>query len=107
MAIDRIYELIKLEKQDSNDPFPVYALALEYVKTNRTKAESYFNKLLLSFPDYLPTYYLAAEFFIEEEKPELAEDIFKKGITVAKAQNNQKTLAELQNAYQNFLYENE
>ena len=74
---------------------------MEYKKTNSDETESYFALLLNSFPDYLATYYQAAEYFAEKGSYEKALKIYETGITLATSLNEMKTLAELKNAKQN------
>ncbi len=97
--------LIIFYEEDPNDPFNIYALALEYRKTDVSKAEVYFNILLDEHPSYLATYYSAAAFFAALEKNEKAELIYQKGIDLALNIKNTKTHQELLRAYRSFLDE--
>lgn len=97
----RLDQLLQLFQDDNNDPFIAYGIALEYLKTDASKANEWFNTLLNNFPDYLPTYYHAAHFFAEKNEPNKAIDTFEKGIQLAQKQGNLKTLAELKNALLN------
>ncbi|KAA0993045.1 tetratricopeptide repeat protein [Dyadobacter aurulentus] len=92
-------------EEDPHDPFNIYALAIEYAKTDRSKASHYFNILLTEHPGYLPTYYHAGAFFAEAEEPEKAEEFYQKGVELARIQGNAKALSELLRAYNNFLDE--
>lgn len=99
--MDRIEQLKSLIETDNNDPFLYYCLALEYAKNKSIEAQKYYDFLLSTFPEYLPTYYHAAEFYqnIDSNK---AIEIYNKGIVVAQKESNLKTLAELKNALLNF-----
>jgi Tfp pilus assembly protein PilF len=97
----RLDQLLQLFQEDKNDPFIVYGIALEYVKTDSIKANEWFTTLLNNFPDYLPTYYHAAHFFVENNDPSKAIETFQKGIMLAQKQGDLKTLAELKNALLN------
>lgn len=101
MNNSRISILEKYIAEDATDPFNYYALALEYVKENPMKASELFDKLLNDFPHYLPSYYSAGTFYAEIQQDEKASDILKRGIALAKQQNELKALRELQNALQN------
>ena len=90
-----------------DDPFNYYALALEYVKTNQEEAAGLFGKILSEFPAYLPVYYQAANFYFETGNYPVAEKLFLKGIELAGAQDNPKTLKELQGSYSLFKSETE
>jgi tetratricopeptide (TPR) repeat protein len=105
---NRLEEIIRMVKEDPNDPFLLYALALEYHKIeNDKKTEEIYNQLLKKFPEYLPTYYQAAHFFWRKGQVEKARSVFLRGIELAKQIPDNKTLIELSNSYQNFLIEME
>jgi len=97
--------LIAFYEEDPNDPFNIYALALEYQKSDGAKAELYFDILLDQHPEYLATYYSAGAFFSALEKNEKAEIIYQKGIDLALNIKNTKTHQELLRAYRSFLDE--
>lgn len=101
----RIEQLEKYHKEDPSDPFPKYALALEYQQFKQDIAESLFDELLADHPEYSPTYYHAADFFYRMNKIEKARSIYERGIKWLKKAGEQKALNELQNAYQNFQFE--
>ena len=100
MNNDRIQQLMKFVKEEPGNPFNVYALAMEYVSGRPEQARIYFDQLLNEHPDYLPTYYHAAALYAELDERDKAADLYDKGISLAKAQNNLKTLQELQRAQQ-------
>jgi hypothetical protein len=102
--MDRISVLEGFLKEDPEDPFNVYALALEYSKTDKKKAGDLFTNLVMNKPDYLPTYYPFAQLLIET-RDERVESIFKQGIETARRLNDQKAFKELNNAYSNWLFE--
>jgi Tfp pilus assembly protein PilF len=103
--VNRIAQLEEFLKEDPNDPFNSYALALEYLKTDPAKSLSLFESLLSAHPDYLPTYYPFAQLLIEQQQTDKAEAIFRKGIDTARRANDLKTLKELSNAYNDWLFE--
>lgn len=105
MKISLLQNLINFYEEDPTDPFNIYALALEYQKTDVGKAELYFDKLLNEYPDYLATYYSAGSFFASLEKNEKVELIYQKGIDLALDKKNTKTHQELIRAYRSFLDE--
>jgi tetratricopeptide (TPR) repeat protein len=98
-SLQRFYE------EDPDDPFNVYALAIEYSKSDAQQAARFFDLLLNKHPDYLPTYYHAGSFFAAGEEVEKAEGIYQKGIALALSQKNTKAHQELLRAYNNFLDE--
>jgi tetratricopeptide (TPR) repeat protein len=97
----RLVQLLSFYEEDPNDPFNVYALALEYQSHDHARAAHFFEELLLHFPQYLPTYYHAADFFaaVDVEKT-LA--IYEKGIALAQEQQKPKALEELRRAYRSY-----
>lgn len=105
MKSDRIAQLIKFLAEDPHDAFVKYGLAMEYLTDQPEESITWFTDLLINHPDYLPTYYQAAALYAEIGSREEAEEVYRKGIELAKKVNDRHSLAELQSAYQNFLME--
>jgi tetratricopeptide (TPR) repeat protein len=103
---DRIEKLLQFLKEDPDDAFTKYALAIEYTSTDKSKAILYFEDLLKNHREYIGTYYHAAHLYVELDNPDKAKEVFEKGIEVAEKLKNHHALRELKAAYQNFLYEN-
>lgn len=103
--LERVRLLREFIKEEPENPFNPYALALEIKEIDQKEATELFDDLLLNHPDYLPVYFPSAHFFFELDQIEKAKRIFEKGIELASDQMDQKALKELQNAYQNFLFE--
>lgn len=83
-------------KKDSQDPFNLYLLALEYLKeNNREEAISLFNNIYKFSPHYLPLYYVFAINLIELKKYNEAKTIIDKGIELASNTNKEKVRNEL------------
>lgn len=97
--------LLAFYREDPEDPFNIYALALEYLKSDLHQAAQLFDRLLIEFPDYLPTYYHAAALQVEMDKIDRAEEVYEAGIALAQKQGNGKAKQELVNAYRSFLDE--
>lgn len=102
---ERAAHLEAFLREDPNDPFNHYALALEFLKTDLNRARELFETLLAKFPDYLPTYYPHAHLLIELGNSAAAEDIFRRGMEIADRKGDQKTLRELRSAHQDWLFE--
>lgn len=100
----RIQQLQNFIKESPNDPFLLYALALEYKQEQPKLAEQYFRQLLENHPNYLPTYYHAALLFARKEEDEITEKTFQQGIALARKQQDTHALSELQNAYTNWQF---
>ena len=105
--LDRMELLKGFTKEEPENPFNWYALALEYIEVDASKASTLFDLLLNDFSSYLPTYYTAAQFFAENNELEKAKKTFENGLILAENQQELKALKELKNAYQNFLFEND
>lgn len=102
METSFLEKLLAFYKAEPDDPFNAYALALEYQKFDTIKASSFFNELLHTHPEYLPTYYHAAQFFGDLADAELVRTIYKKGIELAISQQNTKAQQELSRAFRTF-----
>lgn len=105
MSEQRLKTLLKFYEEDPNDPFNLYGLALEYQKTDLSKSDALFAKLLADFPEYVPSYYHAAKLKVELKQSEAALTIYKKGIEVAKQHNEKKAEQELRSAYDELMFE--
>jgi Tfp pilus assembly protein PilF len=105
--LSRIEVLKEFAKQEPDNPFNWYALALEYQHIDIIKAKDLYNKLLKEHKSYLPTYFHAALFFSENGETDFAKEIYESGIALAKDQNDLHALKELKNSYQNFIFEND
>jgi len=107
MQAQRIKYLQEEIENFPEDPFNYYALALEHAGSSPREAEQLFGKLLADFPDYLPVYYQAANYYFEKGDFSKAEDLFITGISLAEKQKNEKTLRELKSSYSIFKTETE
>jgi hypothetical protein len=102
--VTRLETLLQFYKDDPTDPFNVYGLALEYLKTDLAKSREFFMILLEKHPDYLPAYYHAAKLFADLNEGTKAIETFEKGITLAKKQGDLKAARELQSALDEFVF---
>ena len=96
MNNDRISQLEQFIKDDPLDPFPLYALALEWFKSDLLRSESLFDQLLSQHPDYVPAYYHAGVVKIKRGQPALAHKLLEQGKRKAMETGDQKTAAEIQ-----------
>ena len=101
MTTARIEMLEKFMEDDPTDPFPIYALALEYQVTEPSKTRQLFEQLLTTHPDYLPTYYMAGNFFLEQGEVERATGVLLLGLKLAKRLYELAALRELQSVLDN------
>jgi tetratricopeptide (TPR) repeat protein len=107
MNQSRLEQLLAFLKEDPHDPFNLYAVATEYVKTNPLEALNYYEKLLNEHDMYVPTYYHAAKLYVQLGRKQEAKNTFQKGILISLQQGNRNAHRELQNAYNEFLDDEE
>lgn len=100
-------QLLAFYEEDPSDPFNIYGLALEYQKIDTKKAISFFEKLLKYHPNYIATYYHAAALYDSLGNIEQANEVYLKGIIIAKEFKKNNALGELERSYQSFLIEND
>lgn len=99
----KIEQLLALKKENPDEPFILYALAMEYEKINSFEtAESYYQLLINEHPDYAGTYYHYAQLLERMNSTNLAQSIYEKGLLVLKQKNDLHLYNELNEAYKNF-----
>ena len=98
MNNERIQLLLSYLQEEPDEPFNVYALAMEYLNRQPEQARHYFDVLLERFPDYLPTYYHAAALVAEQGDRSRATVLYERGLALAQHQRNQKAFDELSRA---------
>ena len=105
MHNSKIEQLLEFLKEDPNDSFTLYVLALEYEKHDTAKSSAYYDLLLKDHPEYLATYYHAGKFY-EKYNKENSKKIYTNGMALALKKGKTKAYSELQNAL-NLLLEEE
>ena len=105
MSTSRLEQLQIFFEQDPNDPFNIYALALEYQNSDVEKALELYETLLSKHENYVATYYHAARLYADLEESEKAREIYQKGITISQKLGDTHALGELKKAYEQFLFE--
>ncbi len=98
MNKERIELLKKFRDEEPDDPFPIYGLAMEYLEELPEEAALMFELILSEHPDYLPVYYTAAHFLLEQGNEPRAIELLKKGIDLSIEQGNDKATRELRSA---------
>ncbi|MEX0648078.1 MAG: hypothetical protein WEA56_07270 [Balneolaceae bacterium] len=94
-----IKQLAKHLKENPDDSFTKFALALELLKQNEvTKSRVLFESILKNDPDYLGVYYHLGKLYEHTGYPDHAKELYSAGINVASKQDNQRTKRELQEA---------
>lgn len=91
--------VLQMLEKEPNDLFLNYALAQEYIGVSDFEnAELQLQKTLHLDPNYLPCYYQMGQVKEKLGDTKSAIEFYKKGIEVANAQGNRKTLGELNEA---------
>lgn len=91
--------MLEYIKEDPQDAFSRYALALEYMKENNDQeAALLMDHLYKTNPEYLPNYYHYGKLHERLGQPELSREIYNKGIILARSQGDQHTMSELRSA---------
>lgn len=83
--------------KNPNDAFTRYGIALECVKEgDLPAAESHFQALLRSNPDYVPGYQMYAQTLAQNDRAEEAKTILAEGIQAAIRAGNQHARSEME-----------
>jgi predicted Zn-dependent protease len=90
----------KLEEflvKNPNDAFSRYGLALECTREGDfAGAESHFQALLNSNPDYVPGYQMYAQALVQNNRGEQAKSVLEQGIRAAARQGNGHAQSEME-----------
>jgi tetratricopeptide (TPR) repeat protein len=97
--LSRKEQLLNMLEGEPNDVFLNYALAMELVSTNELKeADEQLKKVLSIKADYLPCFYQLGQLNEKLGNNDIALTYYKQGVNIAKSQNNNKALGELNEA---------
>ncbi|MXX02963.1 MAG: hypothetical protein F4X08_08670 [Gemmatimonadetes bacterium] len=95
----RLEQLELLASKDPGDPFIQYAIALEYVSSNRLeKAAEILERLMAASPDYTAGYHQAGRVYEQLDRDDEARRCYEQGIVVAERQGDAKDLDEMREA---------
>jgi len=104
--VNRIEILKSFLQHEPGDSFSRYALAMEYVKTNKFEdAQRAFEYVRDHDPEYLANYYQLAQLYRNMSMKHEAEKTYRTGITVATKAGDQHTREELEAALESLLAE--
>lgn len=96
-------EFLKKNLADKpNDPFFVYALAMEHQDFDPDKCLSLLENLREDHPEYLPLYYPLSNLLAEKGKWQIAKTVFEDGIKLATETAELKTERELRSNFANW-----
>ncbi len=94
--MDRIEQLRKFAEAKPADPFPRYALALEFRSRGDAKAAAdELTKLTSSHPAYVPAYLMLGQLCEQLGRIDEAKAVYARGKAEASAQGNRHALSEL------------
>lgn len=103
MNTSRLERLQEMRKADPNDPFLIYAMAMEYHNGNEyLKALEFYKELLEKHENYVGTYYHVSKLYEAMDDKLSAEKSYTKGMEVAKKLGDHHAYNELQSAYRSF-----
>ncbi len=95
----RLEQLELLASKDPGDPFIQYAIALEYVSSNRLEqAAEILERLMAASPDYTAGYHQAGRVYEQLDRDDEARRCYEQGIVVAQHQGDAKDLDEMREA---------
>ena len=99
-----INTLLEAVKDDTDNPFPHFALAKEYQKIDDYQsARNHYQHLVKNFPEYGGTYYHFANFLFEQKEPDNAIKIIEKGLAVLKKSGETNLYNELSSLLDQFV----
>jgi DNA-binding SARP family transcriptional activator len=94
--MDRIEQLRKFVEARPDDPFPRYALALEFrSRGDASKAADELAALTARHPSYVPAYLILGQLYEQKGQIDQAKATYAQGQTEARTQGNRHALSEL------------
>jgi tetratricopeptide (TPR) repeat protein len=97
MSSERIEAMKQFADQFPDNPFPRYALALEYKNSGaEEEAVAAFNQLTTRLPDYVPAYLQFGMLLEKLGRIDEARDVLTRGIEKARDAGNSHALGEMQ-----------
>lgn len=100
--MSRKEEIIQLLKEDANDVFLNYALALEYLAENKPEsAKMQLEKVLQINSKYIPAYYQMGILLYQLNDKENSLEYLNKGLILSEENKDLKNIAEFKSAIMN------
>lgn len=104
MNQSRIVHLKRAVETSEDQPFPFYALAIEYKLIGELEnSQKFFEETLRRFPEYVPTFYHYGQLLEALAEPAQAKVMYERGVDVATRAGDGHARAELLGAIQNLL----
>lgn len=102
MHTDRLLQLLEMLEESPTDSFLLFATAKEYESLDDPEqALDYFQLLMKTDPAYVGLYYHLGKLLEKQDRGDEAAGIYRKGMEVAKAQNDRHSYNELSGALLN------
>jgi lipopolysaccharide biosynthesis regulator YciM len=99
MTNTRLQKLRDMIRQQPDDIFLKYALAMEFLGMQETdQAIGLFNDVLQADPDHVAAYYQLGKIFEARGEDNAAISCFEKGLEAAKMKNDQRAIREMKAA---------
>ena len=95
----RLQKLLDFLKNEPDDPFLKYALALCVLSRFKQKSLFYFEDLLNKHPDYVGTYYHAGKLYERLDRKSEAILVYQKGMEIARKAGDTHAYSELQTVF--------
>jgi len=96
-AESRKQQIETMLREDPNDPFLNYGLAMEYVSAGEDAAAvARFQHLFEVAPDYVPGYLMAAQTLVRLNRNDDARSMLQRGLVAAQKSHNQHASEEMQ-----------
>jgi tetratricopeptide (TPR) repeat protein len=97
--MSRIETLLAFITQNPSDPFPRYALALEYKNAGRLEdARTTFDALMAAHPDYTASYLHAGNTLVALGQKEEARAVYQRGVEACVRKGDLHTRGEIEGA---------
>ncbi|MBC8132266.1 MAG: hypothetical protein H7X95_04740 [Deltaproteobacteria bacterium] len=91
--------LLGFIRQRPDDPFPRYALAMEYKNSGRLdEARQVFADLMVASPDYTASYLHAGNVFVTLGQTEAAREVYNTGVAACLRTGDSHTRSEIESA---------
>jgi predicted Zn-dependent protease len=93
----RLEQIRALLRDDPDDPFLQYGLAMEYLSLDDAPAAAIaFRELMTRKPDYVPTYLMLGQTLQRLGREQEAADVLRLGVKAAKTAGDEHALSEIQ-----------